>query len=123
MEIIDFDRKGNVVRFYLGKNGEQWGDDWDDKPYNCNAGSVYGRFVESTRDIAFDFDDLVLEPCCGVLNCHYSKKDMIKRNVPCIVVVPKEIVDEHYNDEDFAYWATSDKVKKYYFGDKMEDNE
>lgn len=122
MEIIDFDRKGNVVRFYLGKNGEQKGDDWDDKPYNCNAGSVYDRFVESTRDIAFDFDDLVLEPCCGVLNCRYSKKDMIKRNVPCIVVVPKEIVDEHYNDEDFAYWATSDRVKKYYFGDKMEDN-
>lgn len=31
MQIIDFDRKGNVVRFYIGKNArEATGDDWDD---------------------------------------------------------------------------------------------
>lgn len=24
-EIIDFEKKGNLVRFYLGKNGKQWG--------------------------------------------------------------------------------------------------
>ena len=28
-EIIDFEQKGNCVRFYLGKNGDQFGDDWD----------------------------------------------------------------------------------------------
>lgn len=123
MEIIDFERKGNLVRFYLGKNGEQWGDDWNDYPYDCNAGTVYDNFVESTRDIAFDFDDLVLEPCCGVLNCYYSKEDMIKRTVPCIIVVPKEVIEKDWHWEDFRYWVASDKVKKYYFGDKMEDNE
>lgn len=36
-QIIDFKRKGNMVRFYIGKNGEQWGDDWNDAPYDCNA--------------------------------------------------------------------------------------
>lgn len=123
MEIIDFERKGNLVRFYLGKNGQQWGDGWNDCPYDCNAGTVYDKFVESTRDIAFDFDDLVLEPCCGALDCGYCKEDMIKRSVPCIIVVPKEVIEEDWNWEYFKYWVTSDKVKKYYFGDKMEDNE
>lgn len=30
MQIIDIERKGNVVRYYLGENGTQWGDDWDE---------------------------------------------------------------------------------------------
>ena len=31
MKIIDFDEKGNVVRFYLGDDNceDYWGDDWD----------------------------------------------------------------------------------------------
>lgn len=41
MQIIDMEKKGNVVRFYLGENGKQWGDDWNDAPYDCNAGTVY----------------------------------------------------------------------------------
>ena len=45
-EIIDFVRKGNVVRFYLGKNGEQWGDDWDDYPYEYNAEPPYDSKYE-----------------------------------------------------------------------------
>ena len=36
-EIIDFERKGNLIRLYLGKNGKQWGDDWVDFPYEHNG--------------------------------------------------------------------------------------
>ena len=78
MKIIDFEKKGNVVRFYLGEQTENWGwtnpeykdytgktptwlkpsdryygDDWDDKPYEHNAGTVYGEFIKGYKDIAF----------------------------------------------------------------------
>ena len=122
MKIIDFCKKGNVVRFYLGKDDlvEWWGDDWDDAPYDCNAEEVYDEYVSGHRDIAFAFDDMVLEPCDGTLNCGWSKEDMIKRRVPCIIVVPKEIEDDGWCERDFAHWVGVDGIKKYYFGDEME---
>lgn len=121
MEIIDFARKGNLVRFYLGKNGEQWGDDWDDVPYEHNAEGVYEQYVSGHKDVSFPFDDIVLEPCDGTCNSPYSKKDMILRKVPCLIVVPKEVCcDDWMYSDDFAYWVGADGVKKYYFGDEME---
>ena len=122
MKIIDFCKKGNMVRFYLGKDDlvEWWGDDWNDAPYDCNAGEVYDEYVSGHRDIAFAFDDIVLEPCDGVLNCGWCKYDMIKRRVPCIIVVPKEIGDDVWWGNDFAHWAVMDGITKYYFGDEME---
>lgn len=124
MKIIDFEKKGNVVRFYLGKDDLEkwWGDDWDDTPYEHNAGEVYAEFVSGHKDIAFPFDDLVLEPCNGAYNSEYCKDDMIARRVPCIIVVPKEIADTSW-DTSFAHWAGADGVKRYYFGDRMEADE
>ena len=145
MKIIDFERKGNVVRFYLGEKTEDWGwtrsdytrngktpdwlkpsdryygDDWDDRPYEHNAGQVYEEFIKGYKDIAFDFDDLVLEPADGVWNCisNWCKDDMVARKVPCIIVVPKEVYKNSW-DDDFEVWACADGIKKYYFGDEME---
>ena len=143
MKIIDFEKKGNVVRFYLGEKTEDWGwtnpdylhngkkpdwlkpcespygDDWNDHPYEHNAGTVYGEFIKGHKDIAFDFDDLVLEPCDGEWNSPWCKDDMTARNVPCIIVVPKEVVGESWNT-DFRYWVANDNIKKYYFGDELE---
>lgn len=123
MQIIDFERKGNVVRFYLGENGVQWGDDWDDSPYECNAGMVYGHFVQGIRDIAFPFDSFVLEPESGAWGhggSHYTKEDMRARRVPCIIVVPPELAKESYNDWQFSLWVGCDGIQKFYFGDEME---
>ena len=123
MQIIDMERKGNLVRFYLGENGKQWGDDWDDAPYDCNAGTVYEEYVKAVKDVGFPFDSIVLEPCDGVSNCEYCKKDMIKRRVPCLIVVPKEIAEEFdWKDYDFYFWVGNENVKKFYFGDEMEVN-
>ena len=124
MKIIDYARKGNVVRFILGKDDlKDWhGDDWNDYPYECNAGTVYEEFISGHRDIAFPFDALVLEPCDGV-GCRsgsgYCKNDMKARKVPCIIVVPADIDDDSW-DSSFAYWVGADGVQRYYFGDKME---
>lgn len=122
MQIIDVERKGNLVRFFLGENGEQWGDDWDDAPYDCNAETVYSEYVKEIKDVAFPFESIVLEPCDGVTNCQYSKQDMIKRIVPCLVVVPDELHKEDYfMSDDFNRWVGADGVLRYYFGDEMEE--
>ena len=119
MQIVDFDRKGNIVRFYLGDlKDEPQGDDWDDAPYEHNAGTVYGRYVKGHKDIAFPFDDLVLEPCDGVMNSGYSKEDMLNRRLPCIIVVPAKLCEDDWHSE-YDYWKAADGVKKYYFGDEM----
>ena len=123
MQIIDFKKKGNVVRFYLGDaTAHYWGDDWNDRPYEHNAGQVYEEFIKGYKDIAFDFDDLVLEPANGAwnLNSRWSKEDMIARRVPCIIAVPKEVYQDSWDDA-FDTWAGADGIKKYYFGDILED--
>lgn len=132
MKIIDFEKRGNVVRFYLGEKTEVWGwtnpdykvknkdgkfvtpdwlkpsqkfygDDWDDFPYECNAGRVYSEFIKGYMDIAFTFNSIVREP----EECSYdrsdsgvSKEDMYNRNVPCLVVVPAKTPTVK-DDEDF----------------------
>ena len=142
MKIIDFKKKGNVVRFYLGEETPEWGwtkpdytrngktpdwlkpsdryygDDWDDRPYEHNAGQVYEEFIKDYKDVAFDFDDLVLEPADGAWNCNsrWCKDDMVARKVPCIIAVPKEVHQDSWDDA-FDTWSGADGIKKYYFGD------
>lgn len=119
MKIIDFARKGNVIRFYLGDDNlkEWWGDDWNDTPYEHNAGPVYDEYITGTKDISFDYDELVLEPSDGEYNSSWSKDDMIARRTPCIIVVPPELVDEW--QDSFKYYVGMDGILKYYFGDIM----
>lgn len=64
MKIIDIERKGNVLRLYLGDDdlNNWYGDDWDDVPYEHNADPVYDKFVKNTIDIAFPFDYSIHEP-------------------------------------------------------------
>lgn len=119
MKIIDFEKKGNTIRFYLGKNNcmDYYGDDWDDAPYEHNAGKVYDEYIEDFNDITFPFDYLVLEPADGEFNSPYCKDDMKHRRVPCIIVVPKDKVTWHTN---FSYYAPMEGIIHYYFGDTME---
>ena len=121
MKIIDFEKKGNLVRFYLGDDNliDYRGDDWDDTPYEHNAGSVYTEFVKDVRDIAFPFDSFVLEPCDGTINSRYSKDDMKNGICPCIIVVPEELAKASYYDT-FEYWKSAKGIQRYYFNDVME---
>lgn len=122
MKIIDWERKGNVVRLYLGQDSlKEWeGDDWDDKPYEDNAGRVYNQYISDKYDIKFDFDDIVCEPC----NCNYPemycKLDFIDKS-PFLVILKSK-----YVDEDFSYrynYSTllGDKNSmKIYLGDDLD---
>jgi hypothetical protein len=66
---------------------EQWGDDWNDVPYEHNAGNPYtpipGRDEEGAWQIvkvAFEGD--FREPCDGHLNSPYSVKQINTGAVP-----------------------------------------
>ena len=123
MKIIDFKKKGNMVKFYLGQDDlEKWhGDDWNDTPYEHNAGTVYEEFVSGERVMVFGFDDVVFEPADGELNSPYCKDDMIARKVPCICVLRTEDFSENeYMYYGFKSIVGNDKVIRFYFGDKMD---
>ena len=122
LQVIDFEKKGNVIRLYLGSPDctDYWGDDWDDSPYDCNAGIVYERFVIDTLDLAIPFDSLVIEPCNGVVNCGYSKEDMKVRRVPCLLIVPASVTEgKEWVGEDFQYWIGNAQAFRIYFGDDI----
>ena len=148
-EIIDFEVRGATARFYLGSKedeygylkkdaylgyleaglAEKWvdnlkatytGDDWDDKPYEDNAGKVYNDYIKGVREIYFPFDAVILEPTYGKRACAYSKEDFKNRVVPCLIY----ITDEDYYLDNFANtykeWAADKdpRVVKFYFGDE-----
>lgn len=145
MKIIDIERKGNVVRFYLGEKTDDWGwtkpdytdytgktpdwlkpsdtyygDDWDDAPYQHNAGEVYDEFVKGHVDTAFPFDALVLEPGDDEWGTNYHsicKNDLVDRKYPALIVVTPEKVTSQWD----GYWECigRDDVIKYYFGDDL----
>ena len=121
MKIIDFSRKGNLVRFYLGRDRlKTWyGDDWDDVPYEHNAGTVYEEYVSGHVDVCFPFNWCVLEPSQDYRyqsNSPWCKDDMRERRVPCIVALPIDDNEWMYSD-CFERCAVSDRALRFYMGD------
>lgn len=49
LELIDFESKGNVIRLYLGKNGNQYGDDWNDIPCCKNCEHYYPLWIDRDK--------------------------------------------------------------------------
>lgn len=88
MKIIDWERRGNVVRFYLGADSlKAWhGDDWNDAPWEHNAGTVYDEFVRGHVDVAFAFDCEVREAGQDELNSKWCKDDFFARREPFLTV-------------------------------------
>lgn len=122
-KIIDFEKNGNVVRFYIGTSDDYWGDDWNDCPYEHNAGTVYSAYVTRIIDVAFPFDAKVLEPADDYPawqgNSPYTKEDMKKRNTPCLIVVPEEIALNDWVYDSFTKYVGSDNVERFYFNDPV----
>ena len=106
-ELIDCKIKGNMVRLYLGKNGKQWGDDWNDKPYEHNAGRVYDEYVEKIADISIKFEYEVNEPAdfAKDSNSEFRREDFIKGKIYAFTVINPE------NNSSIMI----------YFGEKFED--
>ena len=118
MKIIDARIRGNVVRFYFGKDDlkEWWGDDWNDRPYDCNCGEVYEEYVTGYADIAFSLDWWVSEPCKGVWNTPYAREDFMKGNIPLVAVCKEE---DAWGD-DFQSVIRTPSTITFCMGDKAE---
>ena len=111
-EIIDFQIKGNLIRFYLGKNRKQRGDGWHCIPYEHNAGKVRDEYIRGHKDICIPFNKTIISPDCGhPYNSNYSKMDMVARKIPCLI-----IADEVNDFATFEDALKSNDTFKYYFG-------
>lgn len=113
-KIIDIEHKGNVVRLYMGKDGlEDWGgDDWEDIPYEHNAGTVYPDYYDYVIDLMVDFEYDVYEPASDTQNSSYCKDDFKERKAPAIV-----ISKDHYS---YATALADDYSLKIYYGDTID---
>ena len=115
MKIIDFERVGNSVRFYLGEDDElcYLGDDWNDAPYGSNAGSVYPEYVKGYVDMFWPVEYYVLEPDEDMCVSKFNLKD---GDFPCIVVTNR---DDSYA-WSYEHNAGRGEIERYYFEDSLE---
>lgn len=143
--VVDCWTKGNAVRFVMGKWTKDWGwtnpnymrngqhaepsdtyygDDWNDRPYQDNAGDIYEEFVYNHYDILVPFNGQVLTPDGSYSS--YSKEDMVHRFVPCVIIIDPETFQAYkkitYEWDSFDFWlgVKDDGVHKIYFGDSAE---
>ena len=114
MKVIDFEKKGNVVRFYLGDDNcyDFCGDDWNDAPYEHNAGTVYKEYIKGYADVAFDFDDYVYEPGDRFCNSPFSKEDFKNRIAAVIVAENKECIKTVFIGDSLGLIQNQFKVIK-----------
>ncbi len=126
-KIIDIIKNGNVVRYFLARDpkliDESWGDDWDDRPYEHNAGEVYNRYVEKIVDVFYPFDTMVQEP---LEDWHYggnspfSKEDFKKRKAPRLIICPQNEEEKYFGIiQDYSLLAMDDNATKIYYGDDI----
>lgn len=127
MKVIDFRTKGNVIKLYFGDNNDNdyWGDDWDDTPYEHNAGTVYSEYVEDIVEYAFPFSFDVMEAAGDWHyggNSPFSKEDMKNKKCPCLIIKKIDTDDWYFDNQDFSTLLGSkeDDVLKIYFNDDYE---
>lgn len=124
MKIIDFKIKGNQIKFFLGRDGctEYKGDDWDNYPYEDDAGPVYDVYITGYFVKTFDFDDIVVEPsdCDWDRDSRCCKNDMKERKIPCVCVLPEKYKDECASDTFLSVMGCEHSIK-YFFGDIIDE--
>ena len=92
---------------------KQWGDDWNDRPYEHNAGYPYteqkGEEVEIKKLIIEPLDFATIqEPCQGYHNSPYSVEDINSGKVPWLEIATKN----GYTEKIFAGISIEDFVSK-----------
>ena len=59
----------------------QWGDDWDDAPYEHNAGCLYGSDEGDWEIVKIAWDGPFITPNGGVMNSRYSVQSINRGDV------------------------------------------
>jgi len=125
--ICDWRTKGNAVRLWCcdqDKYDDIWGDDWNDQPYEHNAGQVYDEYVDRIIDIYFDFDIVILEAENDYIyggNSPFSKQDFKEGKAPIFIVYqPRE--EEYWDDSEYHLLMgakNTNHILKFYMGDMI----
>jgi len=120
-KIVDINIKGNTVRYYLAKDEtllkEYWGDDWGDRPYEHNAGTVYREYVEKIIDIFYPYDMVVTEPSDDWTyhgNSPFCKEDFKKRKAPRICIYYPA---QPWDGGPYSKIMGDESVNRIYYGD------
>lgn len=88
----------------------QWGDDWDDRPYEHNAGSPYEHYFDDNgveheiqlKKVYFDiYRGIVKEPNYGLNNSPYSVQDINNHRVAWLTI------DTYDKDPVYIFAGTS----------------
>jgi hypothetical protein len=86
--------KGNEAYFHDKDPKEVWGDDWNDVPYEHNAGPPYDYKLKVYFECGY-----AEQPCDGYGNSPYSVEDINKSNIPWlkangVCIYPGDTFDE-----------------------------
>lgn len=123
LKVIDFEIYGRQLKLYLGKPDceDYWGDDWNDTPYEHNAGTVYSQYVEDTVVVNFLGDDeYILEACEGYCNSPWCKEDFKKG-------APFAYIDRSTEDDSDGYswgrrsFVDNPKAEKFYYNTPIKE--
>lgn len=118
LKLIDFEKKCNQLRLFFGDATNPWGDDWDDLPYQHNAGRVYNEFIKDTAVLSFYYDDIVYEPADDYTFQDVSKEMMLKKRVPAFVALPVKYrePESYWQCYSFAKLLADSQAIPFYFG-------
>jgi len=78
---------------------DQWGDDWNDAPYEHNAGEPYGDRDGRWKIIKVAFEGDFDSPCSAVANSRWSVEDINRGNVPWLET------SRYYRESPVSIWA------------------
>ena len=78
--------------FFTSNWKEQWGDDWNDRPYEHNAGEPYRHYWKDDKEYEIPLKECYFElpiyyktPCEGHLNSPYSVQDINNHCCPWLI--------------------------------------
>lgn len=117
--VIDCEKKGNLVRFYLGNDPDYHGDRWDEDIY----GLVYSNYIIGYKDIVFPFNYSVLTPDEANDPGYFFRYNFKNRDVPCVIACPNRDFFGCEHEGDFWRCLANAECQTFYFGDVMEPDE
>ena len=126
MKVIDFEKKGNLFRLYLGADDcdDYWGDDWDDAPYEHNAGTVYDEFVQGIVYAVMAWAGAVTEPADDWnynSNSPFCKEDFRSGRTPCLLLVPPSEMEGWWTGEEYSKFIGNRNVVNVYYNQPWND--
>ena len=70
---------------YFTNNDEQWGDDWDDAPYEHNAGTPYEEEGYEILKVGFYVSENYFEPCDYFNGNYFSVEKINSKFIPWLI--------------------------------------